>query len=50
MVEEMYVGLNPNLIAPARRSVFAHVVDLAERGKVRADGELALTAHYRLTA
>lgn len=48
MVTEMYVGLNPNLIGPARRSVFSHVVDLAERGKVKTEGELALDASYRL--
>jgi hypothetical protein len=49
MVSEMYVGLNPTLIGPARRSVFSHIVDLAERGKVKTDGELALDARYRLT-
>jgi glyoxylase-like metal-dependent hydrolase (beta-lactamase superfamily II) len=48
MVTEMYVGLNPNLIGPARRSVFSHVVDLSERGKVKTEGELALDAEYRL--
>ena len=48
MVTAMYVGLNPNLIGPARRSVFSHIVDLAERGKVKTDGELALDADYRL--
>jgi len=50
MVDEMYVGLNPNLIAPARRSVFAHIVDLAERGRIKTEGgaKLALDAQYRL--
>ena len=48
MVDEMYVGLNPNLILPARRSVFAHVVDLAERGRIKADGGIAIDANYRL--
>jgi glyoxylase-like metal-dependent hydrolase (beta-lactamase superfamily II) len=48
MVDEMYVGLNPNLIFAARRSVFAHVVDLAERGRITADGGIAIDATYRL--
>ncbi len=49
MVEDIYVGLNPNLIGPARRSVFSHIVDLAERGKVKADRDLAIDALYRLS-
>jgi glyoxylase-like metal-dependent hydrolase (beta-lactamase superfamily II) len=50
MVDEMYVGLNPNLVLPARRSVFAHIVDLADRGRVKTEAgvKLALDARYSL--
>ena len=50
MVDEMYVGLNPNLVQPARRSVFAHIVDLADRGKVKTEtgAKLALDVPYQL--
>ena len=48
MVPGMYKGLDPRLIPVAQRSVFAHVIDLVERGKVAADGDLAIGSTLRL--
>ena len=48
MVPGMYKGLDPRLILAAQRSVFAHVIDLVERGKVAADGDLAIGSTLRL--
>ncbi|MBX3593820.1 MBL fold metallo-hydrolase [Sphingomonas sp.] len=39
MVERMYVGLDPRLTGAAGRSVLAHLIDLSNRGLVRAQGE-----------
>lgn len=39
MVEKMYVGLDPQLVAAAGRSVLAHLIDLERRGAVARDGE-----------
>ncbi|WP_066662194.1 MULTISPECIES: MBL fold metallo-hydrolase [unclassified Sphingomonas] len=40
MVARMYVGLDPRLTGAAGRSVLAHLIDLGNRGIVRAEGEL----------
>lgn len=40
MVERMYVGIDPRLFPAAERSVLAHLIDLAQRGEVVADGEV----------
>ena len=40
MVARMYVGLDPMLTGAAGRSVLAHLIDLNNRGLVRAKGEL----------
>jgi glyoxylase-like metal-dependent hydrolase (beta-lactamase superfamily II) len=49
MVPRIYGNtIPPQLYPAAARSVFAHVIDLAERGVVAADGPLALEARYRL--
>ncbi|OYX49907.1 MAG: MBL fold metallo-hydrolase [Sphingomonas sp. 32-66-10] len=40
MVTRMYVGLDPRLTGAAGRSVLAHLIDLNNRGLVRAEGEL----------
>ncbi len=40
MVARMYVGLDPRLTGAAGRSVLAHLIDLNNRGLVRAEGEL----------
>ena len=39
MVEKMYVGLDPRLVAAAGRSVLAHLIDLERRGEVVRSGE-----------
>jgi glyoxylase-like metal-dependent hydrolase (beta-lactamase superfamily II) len=49
MVPRIYGNTIPAGLYPAAaRSVFAHVIDLAERGAVRADGPVAIGAAYRL--
>ena len=48
MVPGMYKGLDPILIPAAQRSVFAHVIDLAEQGKVVSEGDLAIGSRLRL--
>ena len=44
MVSAMYKGLDPRLHGAAGRSVLAHLVDLEQRGQVRAEGERWLMA------
>ena len=39
MVARMYVGLDERLLGAAERSVLAHLIDLRDRGMVRADGD-----------
>ena len=49
MVPRIYGStIAPRLYPAAARSVFAHVIDLAERGEVAADGAIAIDAAYRL--
>ena len=48
MVPGMYKGLDPRLIPAAQRSVFAHVIDLVERGKITSDGDITLGSVLRL--
>ncbi|MEG3082919.1 MBL fold metallo-hydrolase [Sphingomonas sp. PB2P12] len=40
MVEQMYVGLDAQLVPAAERSVLAHLYDLQTRGLVTEDGEI----------
>ena len=40
MVAAMYKGLDPRLTGAAGRSVLAHLVDLANRGQVKAEGAI----------
>ena len=40
LVAGMYVGLDPRLVRGAEASVTAHLLDLAARGRVRADGDV----------
>ncbi|NQV55593.1 MAG: MBL fold metallo-hydrolase [Rhodospirillales bacterium] len=47
MVDEMYVGLDPALIQPARRSVFAHIIAMTERGDIACEGELKADALFQ---
>ena len=49
MVPRIYGDTIPPLLYPAAaRSVFAHIIDLAERGAVAAEGALGIDAEYRL--
>jgi glyoxylase-like metal-dependent hydrolase (beta-lactamase superfamily II) len=48
LVAGIYADVDPALHAAAARNVLAHLVDLAERGRVRADGPLGPGAAYRL--
>lgn len=48
MVKEMYEDLDLRLIPAAQRSVFAHVIDLTERGKISCDGTLTIDKIYTI--
>jgi glyoxylase-like metal-dependent hydrolase (beta-lactamase superfamily II) len=49
MVPRIYGNtIAPRLYPAAARSVFAHVIDLAERGEVSAEGAITIDAAYRL--
>ncbi len=48
IVRNVYVGLDPRLVAAAGRSVLAHLVALVEEGRVVTDGPPRLDARYRL--
>ena len=50
LVRDIYVGLDPRLIAAAGRAVLAHLEDLAERGHVVTSGAPSLDGRYRLAA
>ena len=49
IVRQVYVGLDPRLVAAAGRSVLAHLIALVEEGRVAADGPPRLDARYRRT-
>jgi glyoxylase-like metal-dependent hydrolase (beta-lactamase superfamily II) len=48
LVAAIYAGTEPVLHPAAARNVLAHLIDLAERGLVRAEGSLAAAARFRL--
>ncbi len=48
LVEAIYAAVDPALHPAAARNVLAHLLDLAERGAVAADGPAASTAAWRL--
>ena len=48
LVASMYDNLDPRLTGAAAQSVFAHIVELAEKGAINADGEITLSAVYEL--
>ena len=50
MVPEMYKDLNPALIPAARRSVFAHVIDLSDRGVIEAPSNLSAESTLKLAS
>ncbi len=49
IVSVLYAAVDPALHPAAGLSVFAHLEDLADRGRVEASPELSLAARYRLT-
>jgi glyoxylase-like metal-dependent hydrolase (beta-lactamase superfamily II) len=48
MVKVMYVGLPAFLVPAAARSVFAHLLQLLDEGRVRTEGGASLDASYTL--
>ncbi len=46
IVVQLYKGLDERLIGAARHSVFSHIIDLANRGVITANGEISLAAEY----
>ena len=48
LVRDIYVGLDPRLVAAAGRAVLAHLEDLVERGQVTTAGTVSLDGRYRL--
>jgi len=48
IVDRLYIGLGPGLQRAAGRSVHAHLLDLAARGIVAADGPSTIDAVYRI--
>jgi hypothetical protein len=49
MVAVMYADVNPALHPAAAQSVLAQMIRLIRNGRVRADGEPTIAAHYTLT-
>jgi hypothetical protein len=50
MVERLYAAVDPRLHPAAAPSIWAHLIALARRGEVDADGAPELGAVYRLTS
>ncbi|WP_341365680.1 MBL fold metallo-hydrolase [Yoonia sp. BS5-3] len=48
LTQQLYADVTPALHKAAARNVFAHLVDLAERGRIRATPQLALDAKFEL--
>jgi glyoxylase-like metal-dependent hydrolase (beta-lactamase superfamily II) len=48
LVRDIYVGLDPRLVAAAGRAVLAHLEDLVGRGKVVTTGAPSIEGRYRL--
>jgi len=44
----IYTDIDPRLLPAAERNVFAHLIDLARKGEVTAEPELALAARFAL--
>ncbi len=47
IVASVYLGLDPRLFTAAGRSVFAHLIELVETGRVESDGPPRFDASYR---
>ncbi|WP_296427596.1 MBL fold metallo-hydrolase [Yoonia sp.] len=50
LTRAIYVDIAPSLMPAAERNVFAHLIELHQRGVVKADPTLGLTAQFRLPA
>lgn len=46
IVDDVYAGLSEQLKAAAARNVFAHLIDLHEKGLIRADRDLSVSACF----
>jgi glyoxylase-like metal-dependent hydrolase (beta-lactamase superfamily II) len=50
MVKSMYKDVDKRLHGAAARSVFAHIIALHDEGRITCEGDLSLTAQYKLMA
>ncbi len=48
MVEHMYKGLDRRLIGAAKHSIFAHIIDLSNRGVIKSKDEISIESKYYL--
>jgi glyoxylase-like metal-dependent hydrolase (beta-lactamase superfamily II) len=46
MVQKMYKGLDQRLIGAAQHSIFAHIIDLSDRGIIKPRDEVAIDSEY----
>jgi glyoxylase-like metal-dependent hydrolase (beta-lactamase superfamily II) len=46
MVEQMYKGLDDRLLGAAQHSIFAHIIDLSDRGVIKSQGEMSIRSEY----
>ena len=46
MVTHMYKGLDMRLMGAAKHSVFAHIIDLSNRGIIKSDDKVSIESKY----
>jgi glyoxylase-like metal-dependent hydrolase (beta-lactamase superfamily II) len=46
MVEHMYKGLDHRLIGAAQHSIFAHIIDLSNRGVIKSKNKISIRSEY----
>ena len=46
MVEHMYKGLDDRLLGAAQQSIFAHIIDLSNRGVIKSQDEMSIRSEY----
>jgi len=46
MVEHMYKGLDSRLIEAAKHSIFAHIIDLSNRGIIKTQDKISIDSEY----
>ena len=46
MVEQMYKGLDERLIGAAQQSIFAHIIDLSNRGIIKPQDEISIDSEF----